>query len=117
MSEKTSTAEIQVRLVRPGIVARDFHLPEGTTLADLLHRSGSLAAGQAVLVDGVTPEEALALHDGAVVTIVPHSGYAVGAEPWHATIPAFRDDDLFREYTEVLEARRRAEDPDEGSSA
>jgi sulfur carrier protein ThiS len=117
MSEKTSTAEIQVHVVRPGVAARDYHLPEGATLADLLCRSGAPAAGQAVLVDGVTPEEALALRDGAVVTIVPQPGHAAGAEPWRATIPAFRDEDLFREYTEALEARRRAEDPEEGPSA
>jgi hypothetical protein len=55
MSEKTSTAEIQVHLVRPGIAARDYHLPEGATIADLLRRSGAPAVDQAVLVDGVTP--------------------------------------------------------------
>ena len=41
MSEKTTTAEIQVHLVHPGNAARDYHLPEGSTLADLLRRSGS----------------------------------------------------------------------------
>jgi hypothetical protein len=51
------------------------------------------------------------------VTIVPPSGHAVGAEPWRATIPALLDDDLFREYTEALKARREAEDPKEGPPA
>jgi hypothetical protein len=51
------------------------------------------------------------------VTIVPQPGNAAGAEPWRATIPALRDEDLFREYTEALEARRRAEDAVEGPSA
>jgi hypothetical protein len=117
MSEKTSTAAIQVHLVRPGIAARDYHLPEGATLADLLRRSGAPAADQTVLVDGLTPEETLALRDGAVVTIVPRPGAATGNEPWRATIPASRDEDLFREYTEALEARRRAVEPDEDPSA
>ena len=111
MSEKTSTAEIQVHLVRSGIAARDYHLPEGATLADLLRRSGAPSADQAVLVDGVTPEEALALRDGAVVSIVPRPGHAASDEPWRATIPAFRDEDLFREYAEALKARRSSEDP------
>ena len=114
--ENTSTADIQVHLVRPGVAARDYHLPEGATLADLLHRSGSPAAGQAVLVDGVTPEEALTLRDGAIVTFVPRPGDVAGDKPWRVTIPAFRDEDLFREYTKALKARRE-EDPEEGSSA
>jgi hypothetical protein len=117
MSEKTTTVEIQVHLVRPGVAVRAYQLPEGATLADLLRCSGSAAAGQAFLIDGATPAEALVLHDGAVVTIVPQSGNAVGAEPWRATIPAFQDEDLFREYTEALKARRRAEDPEEGPLA
>jgi hypothetical protein len=71
MSEKISTAEILVHLVGPGVAPRDYHLPEGATLADLLRCSGSLTASLGVLVDGVTPEEAMALRDGAVVTIVP----------------------------------------------
>lgn len=116
MSEKTSTAEIQVHLVRPGIAARDYHLPEGATLADLLRRSGA-PADQAVLVDGVTPEEALALHDGAVVTIVPRPEDAAGDEPWRATLPALQDEDLYREYAEALKARRRSEDPEEDPPA
>src|SRR3954447_25042859 len=117
MSEKTSTAEIQVHLVRPGVAAWDYQLPEGATLADLLRRTGSPAADQAVLVDGVTPEEALALRDGAVVTIIPRPGHAAGDEPWRATIPSFRDEVLSREYAEALEARRRSEDPEGDSSA
>jgi hypothetical protein len=114
MSEKISTTGILVHLVRPGVAARDYHLPEGATLADLLRCSESLTAGQGVLVDGVTPEEAMLLRDGAVVTIVPESGRADGAEPWRATIPAFQNEELYREYAEALQARREAENPDEG---
>src|SRR5437016_5321430 len=117
MSEKTSTAEIQIYLVRPGVAVRVYHLPENATLADVLRRSGTPAEGQAGLVDSVTPEEALELRDGAVVTIVTQPGAATGAEPWRATIPAFRDEDLFREYTEALEARRRSADPTVDPSA
>jgi hypothetical protein len=116
MNKKTSTVEIQVHFVRTG-VTRDYHLPEGATLADLLRRSGVPAADQSVLVDGVTPEEALALRDGAVVTIVPRPGDADRDQPWRATIPAFRDEGLSREYTETLKARRRSVDPEEDPSA
>jgi hypothetical protein len=50
------------------------------------------------------------------VTIVPRTGDAAEDEPWRATIPSFRDETLFREYTEALEARRRSVDPVEGPS-
>jgi hypothetical protein len=40
MTEKTSTADIPVHPVRPGVAARDYHLTEGATLADLRRRSG-----------------------------------------------------------------------------
>jgi hypothetical protein len=117
MTEKSATAEIQVHLVRPGVAGRDCLMPEGATLADLLRLSGALAADQVVMVDGVTSEESLMLRDGAVVTIVPRPGAATGNEPWHATIPAFQDAALFREYTEALKARRRSTEPDEDPSA
>jgi len=118
MSEpKTSMVEILVHLVRPAVGARDYHLPEGATLADLLRLSRASTTHQAVFVDGVPPEEALSLRDGAVVTIVPRPANAATDEPWRATIPAFRDEALFQEYDETLKARRQAVDPEEGSTA
>ncbi len=103
MSEpKTSTAEILVHLVRPGVGTRDYHLFEGATFADLLRLSGTLLSNQAVFIDGVSPEEALPLHDGMVVTVVPKN--TPGDEPWRAIVPAFRDDAVFEEYSEALKA-------------
>jgi hypothetical protein len=88
MSElKTSTEEILVHLVRPGVGARDYHLPAGATLADLLRVSETPTTNQAVFVDGVPPEEILPLHQGVVVMIVPRPRYAAGEEPWRTTIP------------------------------
>jgi hypothetical protein len=86
---KTSTEEILVQLVRPGVGARDYRLSLGATLADLLRVSGASVANQAVLVDCVRPEEAVSLHSGMVVTIVPRPKYADDDEPWRATVPAF----------------------------
>jgi len=118
MSEpETATVEIQVHLVRPDGGEREYRLPEGATLADLLRRSGASTTNQAVLVDGVLLEEALPLHDGAVVTIIPQTGNVTGDEPWHLTIPAFQDEALFQEYNEALKARRRSDDPAEGPTA
>ncbi len=115
---ETSTSEILVHLVRPGVVARDDHLSEGATLADLPRLSGVSTTDQAILVEGVPPEAALPLLDGVVVTVVPRPRNAVGDdEPWRAAVPAFRDEALFHEYQEVLEAPRREVMPDEDPAA
>ncbi len=114
MSElNISTAEIMVHLERPGVGTREYCLPAGATLADLLRLSETSVTNQAVFVDGAAPEEVLPLRDGAVVTIVPPSRNATGDEPWRGTIPAFRDEALFQEYSDVLKARRVEVNPDD----
>jgi sulfur carrier protein ThiS len=113
---KSSTEEILVHLVRPGVGVQDYHLAEGATLADLLRQSGTSTTDQAVFVDGMAPEERLPLSMGVVVTIVPRPGSADGDEPWRAAVPAFRDEALFQEYSEALKARRRGGDPGEGQA-
>jgi hypothetical protein len=114
MSElKTSTEEILVHVVHPGVGARDFRMSAGATLADLLRLSGTSTTNQAVLVDGAPPEEILTLHEGAVVTILPRLRNSAGDEPWRATIPAFQDEALFQEYSDTLKALRDEVIPDE----
>jgi sulfur carrier protein ThiS len=114
MSEtKTSIGEISVHLAYAGAGEQVVHLSEGATVADLLRLAGSSATGQAVYVDGVSIEDTIRLHDGAVVTIVSAPGQATGAGPWHATVPAFCDDSLFLEYAEALKSRRVEVGPEE----
>ena len=114
MSEpKTSTEEILVHLVRPSVGVRDGRLSTGSTLADLLRLSETSMTNETVFVDSVPPEEVLTLHEGVVVTIVPRPRNATGDEPWRATIPAFRDEALFQEYSETLKAHRHAVNPQE----
>jgi sulfur carrier protein ThiS len=101
---ETTTAEILVHLVRPGSESQDFQLAEGATVADLLRASG-VTTGQSILIDGVPIEEAVTLVEGAVVTI---ASTAVRTDkPWLTPIPAFQDEELYREYRECLEAHRR----------
>jgi hypothetical protein len=111
-----SKSEIRVRLVRPGVGGQRFNLPNGATLADLLHRSAATTVNQAIYVDGVLAEGAAPLRDGAIVMIVPHPRNAAVAEPWRATIPSFQDDELFEQYRAILKARRRDLGPDEDSA-
>jgi sulfur carrier protein ThiS len=111
---KSSTEEILVHLIRPGVGVQDYHLAEGATLADLLRRAGTSTADQVVLVDGIPPEESLPLSIGSVVTLVPRPANIAGGEPWRASIPAFRDEALFREYCDALKARRDEDDSEEG---
>jgi hypothetical protein len=110
---KTSTEEILVHLVRPGVGTRDYHLSAGATLAELLRLSETSTTNQAVFIDGVPPEEVLTLHEGVVVTIVPRPRYAAGDEPWRATVPAFQDEALFQEYSDALKVLRDEVNPDE----
>ena len=133
MSElKTSTEEIVVHLVRPGIGEQDYHLSVGATLADLLRpcrdspwRSTTVKT-EAVFVDGVPHRRKSSWrlrHEGGkgvlVVTIVPptrrsdahRAAMSRGAARHH--VPAFRDEVLFQEYSDTLKALREEVDPDE----
>jgi hypothetical protein len=96
-----------VRLVRPGVGVQKYCLPAGATLAELLRRSEATTMNQVVYVDGVRAEETVPLRDGAVVMIVPQPRNAAVNEPWRAAIPAFRDEALFQQYTDILKSRRR----------
>lgn len=112
MSElKTSTEQILVHIERPGVDAVDYHLSAGATLADLFRISKTSTANQAVFINGVPSEDAIQLHEGTVVTIVPRPLNRSGDEPWRATIPAFRDESLYREYSDAVSARRHEVDP------
>jgi hypothetical protein len=85
------------------------------TLADLRRVSGASVANQAVFLDGVSPEDAVPLHSGMVVTIVPRPNYATNDAPWRATIPAFADAALSQGRSDALKARRKEANPDEES--
>ena len=91
MSElKTSTEKILVHLVRAGDGAADYKLSAGATLADLLRVSQIPTSNHAVFINGVPPDEAVPLHEGAVVTIVPRPTDAAGGEPWREPSPRSR---------------------------
>jgi hypothetical protein len=110
----TSTLKISVHLVTPGAGVRDYDLSEGATLADLLRQSLTSATDQNIFVDGLPIEESLPLREGTVVTIVPKPKNSAPEEPWRAVVPAFRDESLFQEYSEILRARRREDNSAEG---
>jgi hypothetical protein len=102
-----------VRLVRPGVGVQKYRLPSGATLAELLRHSGATTTNQAVYIDGIMAGEMATLHDGAIVMIVPQSRIGPVNEPWRTTIPSFRDESLFQQYSEILKSRRRDPGSDE----
>jgi hypothetical protein len=106
-----------VRLVRLGVGVQKYYLPKGATLSDLLHQTEATTINQTLFVDGVMAEATMRLRDGALVIVVPHQSNAEVDEPWRATIPSFRDETLFRQYTETLKARRRDLGPEEDPEA
>jgi hypothetical protein len=107
--------EIVVTLARAGGDPRKYRLPEGSTLADLLSRSGTTTREQTVFVDDVIPEESLVLYDKAIVTIVPAPKNAAGGEPQQLGVPSLRDDFIFEQYRDILKARRETLAQEEGS--
>ncbi len=116
MSEpQTSTAEILVHLVRRATEVQDFHLAEGSTVADLLRASG-IATDPGILIDGVPIEESIRLVEGSVVTIGPAAKNDNDGQ-WGPPITAFQDEELWREYREILEANRRRSYPEEDLEA
>jgi hypothetical protein len=108
MSElKTATEQILVHLTGPDGEVRDYHLSLGSTLGDLLRRTSRSTEVASVLVDGVPPEHAVLLRDGAVVTMLPKTDPATNEPPWRMSIPSFQDEALYQEFREELEAHRR----------
>jgi hypothetical protein len=107
--------EIEVTLVRAGLARQRYRLPVGSTLADLLERSGAMTGGQTVRLDDAIPEEPLVLHDKAIVTIIPATENAAGAGTHQLSVPSLRDDSIFEEFRDILKARRQALTQEEGS--
>jgi hypothetical protein len=91
----------------------------------LLHLDEGLSPADAAVHAGMTVEEVEALAHrfaesglagvGLGRTLKPSN--AKVDEPWRATIDSFQDDALFRQYTEILKARRRDLGPAEDSEA
>jgi hypothetical protein len=107
--------EVVVTLIRAGLSAKKYRLPEGSTFEDLISRSGATTARQTVSVDGIIPEKPRPLHNGAVVIIAPAPKNAAGGELPHPAVPSLRDDDLFEQYRDILKARRKSRAREEGS--
>ncbi len=106
---------ILVALVQPGVDIREYRLPKGGTVADLLSRSGASTTNQTILVDGGESEATLQLHEGAVVAIMPASGNGASDESQRANVPSLQDDDLFEQYREILKVRRKLRAQEEDS--
>lgn len=107
--------EVVVTLIRAGVGARKYRLPEGSTIENLISRSGATTARQIVSVDGIIPEKSLPLHHGAVVIIVPAPKNSAGGQHPHPAVPSLQDDDLFEQYRDILRSRRKSRAREEGS--
>ena len=85
--------EVVVTLIRAGVGAKKYRLPEGSTLEDLISRSGATTTRQTVSVDGIIHEKQLPLHNAAVVIIAPAPKNAAGGQHPHPAVPSLRDDE------------------------
>ena len=107
--------EVAVTLIRAGIGVKKYRLPEGSTLEELISRSGATTVRQTVSVDGIIPDKPLPLHNGAVVIIAPAPKNAADGDHPHPAVPSLQDDDLFEQYRDILKARRKSRAREEGS--
>lgn len=97
---------IKTVLVRPFFGAREWFVPPGSTVMDLLARAGARAAGHDIMIGArvVAPSEPL--KKGAVVFLVPRTRAALEELTWQDSVGLFRDDAAFREMVEAGRAYR-----------
>jgi hypothetical protein len=121
-TEPPTTKTNEFTLVRPGVGAETFVLPEGATLADLLSRAQASTDNQMVFLNDKPLEESVILEPGMVVTLSPSPRNARANGSWRGTVGMFRDDAAFNEMVAagraIREAEREAarEDAGQGSS-
>ncbi len=99
-------AEKAVVLLRPGLDAQVYVLPEGSTLGDLLREARASTQPQDILIDGLPLTDLLVLRPGMVVSLAIGDGGVGGGEPWRDTVGMFRDDSAFEEMVNSERASR-----------
>ena len=110
MTAKPSTTEKNgVTLIRQGVGREEYPLPEGATLAELLHSAQTQIEGHTIYIDGKPLEEQFTLQPGMIVTLVPRPTTAPAPGSWREGIGMFNDDPTFREMVEAVEKSREAE--------
>jgi hypothetical protein len=108
--------EIVVTFVQNGVTPRRYRLPEGSTLADLLRRTGAATRGHSVHVDDITQVESFVLKNEETVIVFPAPETSAGDVPEHAAMPSLQDDLIFEEYRDILKARRAERAREEDSA-
>ena len=104
----SAAAKCAIRLLCPGVGPREFELPPGSTLSDLLKEAGLDTSKFSILINESRLEDAIVLQPGTTVSLVPR-GDTAQPEPWRATFGMFRDDPHFQEMVEEGRAIREAE--------
>ncbi len=111
--------KVEISIVRPGFGRQSYSMPAGSTLGELFEKVGVTTEGQLFTVNGEPADRSTPLTAPAVVGLIPagddpaadpsQPAQDAALKPWHATIPAFRDEGLHRAFRDALEARREAE--------
>jgi hypothetical protein len=110
MSTKPKQAKTTpVVLLRHGAGRQDFQLPAGATLGDLFRAANVDGEGQAILIDGKSVEDFVALQPGMVVSVVPRPGKQPSVGSWREGVGMFHGNDAFRELVKAVERSREAE--------
>ena len=78
-----------VTFIRMGVDKKEFDLPEGATLADLLRAAGNEPGREAIYIDGKPVEEVLVLQPGTIVSAIPRVTNRRAASQWSDVIGTF----------------------------
>lgn len=90
-----------------GVGKREFELPEGSTLADLLRLAGTRAESGEVFIDGRPLADCLVLPPGAIVSVVPRPKNAELGD-WRSGAGVFQDRPIFEEMMAEIATERDA---------
>jgi hypothetical protein len=110
--QRSAIQMLRVMLVRPGIDARDYLLPAGSTVGDLLEKAQVDARGRDVVILNQRVDESAILSPESFVYVVATNPNGHDCGSWQDLVGAFRGDPVFREIVEAGRALRDAERDD-----
>jgi hypothetical protein len=117
MPEKSRAATIKVALVRPIFGPREWSVPPGTTVGDLIARAKANALDHFILVGAEEVDPTRLLNEGDVVSLVPRTRASIGRMSWRDTVGMFKDDPTFEEMVQAGRAIREADRAASGKKA
>jgi hypothetical protein len=107
--ENARVVSIKVVLVRPLFGPREWFIPPGSTVGELLERAHASALNHEIMIGRRVVDPSHPLKKGSVVHLVPRARGAIDPLSWRDTVGMFRDDPAFDDMVEAGRAIREAD--------